>query len=96
VTLTGPDGAADRADRPRVAELVLGEAERMQRGDLGLWMSLPSGKLQRAFGQHSGSGCVRLDQLERGLREPQRVVLTDRNGHPGRCIKDLSACSEYS
>ena len=68
MTLTAADGAADRPDRSPVAQFVLGEAERVQRRDLGLRMSSPAGKPERALGHAGRRGRVRLDQVEGGLR----------------------------
>ena len=96
MTLTGPDGAADRADRSHITELVLSEAERMQCGDLGLRMVLSAGKSECALSQCGGAGRVRLDQLEGGLRQLQRVVPTDRDSHASRCIRTVTTCSQCS
>ena len=96
VTFAGPDGAADRPDRPRVAELVLSEAERVERRDLGLRMPLPPGGPEGALCQQRGRRRVRLDQVERGLRELQRVVPTNSDCHADRCIRTPTTCSQYS
>ena len=52
-------------------------------------MSSPAGQLKGALGKLGGRGRVRLDQLEGGLRQLERVVPTSRNCHAGRCIKTL-------
>ena len=88
VTLTGPDGAADRADRSPVAELVLGEAQRVQRRDLGFGTALPAGEPKSALGERAGGGRVRLDQLEGGLRELERIVLANRDRHSRDMYQD--------
>jgi hypothetical protein len=39
---------------------------------------------------------VRLDQVERGLRELQRVVPANSDWHADRCIRTPTTCSQYS
>ncbi|HSC04573.1 MAG TPA: hypothetical protein VLC49_14685 [Solirubrobacteraceae bacterium] len=96
VTLAAPDGAPNRTDRPPVSELVLGEAERVQRRDLGLSVSPPPGKAQSSFGKQRSGGRVGLDAFEGGLRDVERIAPTRHDCHAGRCIRTVTTCSQCS
>ena len=72
ISIRGPDRRADRRLRAGVAELGPGEAERVQRGDLGLTRADGSGELQRSLGQRRRLGGVDLDSIERLLGQRER------------------------
>jgi hypothetical protein len=96
VTLAGADCPPDRPDRSRVAELVLGETERVECCDLGLRLVTPASNTDRALCQKRSRGRVGLDSVECRLRELQRIVPSDRHCHTDRCIRTLTTSSECS
>ena len=59
---------------PGVAELVPGEAQGMERGDLGLGLPARRGERERALGQAGGGDGVRLDLLEGGPGQRERIL----------------------
>ena len=75
VSIRGADGGLDRGLGAGVAELRPREAERVQRGNLGLARVLGLGELQRSLGQPCCFGGVHLDPVERRLGKCQWIEI---------------------
>ncbi len=89
-----PNRSAQRPDRPGVAELVLGEPQRMQRGGFRVEAPLGPRPLKRLLGSCGGEVRVVLHGVVRAFCERERRSVAGAFGHRAkRCIKGRSDSS---
>ena len=84
MALTDPDRGADRDYRPRVTEFVPGEAQGVQRRDLGFGLVLGAGEREGALSEFARCGGVGFDQIERGLGKRERILVASVSCHRAR------------